>query len=146
MTICDGKKQLSFTIADYQYPDAKRSTKKDYNYDANWLTVRVSVTQENEPLTDEDPCLMTDELIDMRRGMNAILAGKRSCAILETLEPYFRIAFAATAGGFVILMEYHVWEGRRHVVTWSAAEHMDRARFREIRDEIAALCEKYPER
>jgi len=45
MTITDSRKQISFTILDYEYPICECSTEEHYNYDANWLTIQVELKQ-----------------------------------------------------------------------------------------------------
>lgn len=50
---------FSMNIRDYQYPD---TTPLHYNWDANWLSVEISVGKDGKQITFADPCLLTRDL------------------------------------------------------------------------------------
>ena len=146
MTITDKRKQLSFTVLGYEYPLCKGSTAKNYNYDANWLTVKVNFKQADVELENKDSCLTTGELKTLVEEMDHILEGSSTCYITENMEPYIKIGISVMEDHYVILFQHDLYDDKGDWSSWSGAEMMDRQRFAEIRDELAGFCEQYPER
>ncbi|GIV08492.1 MAG: hypothetical protein KatS3mg019_0583 [Fimbriimonadales bacterium] len=64
----------------------------DY-YDINWLVISAccEVNGASVWLTN-DPAVMTEELQCWLHELERLIEGKRSCAVLDTMEPYLYIA------------------------------------------------------
>ncbi|GAB4228672.1 MAG: hypothetical protein Kow00108_27280 [Calditrichia bacterium] len=50
---------FAMNVLDYQYPD---TTPLRFNWDANWLSVEITIGKEGKRFTFTDPCLLTREL------------------------------------------------------------------------------------
>lgn len=145
MIIADERKTLKFSISGYQYPHAKPSTGKNYDYDANWLIVKVDY-ENGQLFSHEDPCMTTGELRAIHKQMDLILSGKITCFFSKNMEPYFRFAAARTNGNYVVQIALDILHDNRTWETWSAVETLDRNRFVQIRDEFRQLSITFPER
>ena len=146
MTITDSRKQLSFTILDYEYPICECSTEENYNYDANWLKVQVELKQADVELKHQENCLTTCELMELVEQMDHILNGSSTCFITENMEPYIKFAIAALGERFVVMLQHDICDEGENWMSWSGAEMMDRQRFQAVRDELAELSRRFPER
>lgn len=119
MTITDGVKKLSFEVLEYQTPGCKRSTKNNYNYDANWLMIQIVYEQETQILKDNDACVLTHELKRLHNEMNKMLEGTSSCAIIELMEPYVKFALASDGETFVFILQHNMCKDNKKWTTWS---------------------------
>ena len=62
MKVVDTNTSIQFDVLGYQFPHCEKSKPNDYNYDANWLTVKLIHTTSEGSSEYTDSCLLTYEL------------------------------------------------------------------------------------
>ena len=145
MTIHNKNERLSFDIDAYQYPEHK-SQEKGYDYDANWLVVAVSYSNDKTSEEYHDACLLTYEFEDFIEGFSNVLAGKETLYISDFMEPYLKFAVAIADERILLGMEF-VYEVNE--TTWKSRKiseviSMDRAK--EIVEELRLMLSRFPQR
>lgn len=73
---------LQIGIAGYQYPDPD-----GYHWDLNWLSVNVRWQRAEAIWQASDPCLSTEELLDLLDWFRQAQQGKQTNSSLEFMEP-----------------------------------------------------------
>ena len=145
MIIHNANESLSFSIEGYEYP-AKKSVDEHFDYDCNWLNVKVIYTNLQEREEYIDPCLLTTELEECIEELSNVAAGNECLYISEFLEPYLKIVAARVGGAFFLGLEYiydttdGIW--KRH----KAAEVVSGESLREVIEELKAMFSSFPQR
>ena len=112
--VCGSGFHLVLRVEDYQFPWTERDEEEEYDPDANWLYVTVSVELPDgqEHRTDRDPCL---ETLDVERFIDelTVLVRERSgTAELSGIEAGFELTIKladgeGTINGSVADMRFH---------------------------------------
>ncbi|HXO07003.1 MAG TPA: hypothetical protein VN880_03185 [Solirubrobacteraceae bacterium] len=112
--VCGSGFHLVLRVEDYQFPWTERDEEEEYDPDANWLYVTVSVELPDgqEHRTDRDPCL---ETLDVERFIDelTVLVRERSgTAELSGIEAGFELTIKladgeGTINGSVADMGFH---------------------------------------
>jgi hypothetical protein len=79
---------LQIWIEDYQYPDPD-----GYFWDLNWLNVTVRWQRGTEIWQASDPCLSTEELLDLQVWLNEVQSGTTERLSIDFMEPCLRFAW-----------------------------------------------------
>lgn len=48
MLISEKNKGIDFNVIGYEFPREKKSSKKEFNYDANWLSLKIYIETEKK--------------------------------------------------------------------------------------------------
>lgn len=65
MLISEKNKSIDFNVIGYEFPREKKSLKKEFNYDANWLSLKIHYQDGKKEKTYITPCLLTYELSEL---------------------------------------------------------------------------------
>lgn len=65
MLISEKNKGIDFNVIGYEFPREKKSSKKEFNYDANWLSLKIYYRDGKKEKTYITPCLLTYELSEL---------------------------------------------------------------------------------
>ena len=134
ITITQGESSITFTIADYQYPE-ERSKGDEYNYDANWLDGLFVYTDGVIHEEYRDACLLTSELRELCEEFEKILQGEETSYISDFMEPYFKLCLLRHDDSVSIVLHFvydtlnGIWKTRKVAETFSfdaAAEILDK--------------------
>ncbi|MEO1034293.1 MAG: hypothetical protein AAFX44_01920 [Pseudomonadota bacterium] len=71
-------------------------------YDANWLTLNIEARNDQGHWERKNPCILTWELVWLRRWLVAVVDGSMESEALSFLEPDLRFTFVASTRG-----QYH---------------------------------------
>lgn len=146
MKIVDGITSIQFDVLGYQFPQSKKSKPNDYNYDANWLTIKV--TQVTPESTNEytDSCLLTYELNEVVSGIDNLIQSKQSGYISDFMEPYLKIAIAKSNNDFVFQLHFVCDTTGGEWKTVSAVETLSTQQLIDIKNEFINISVAYPDR
>ena len=143
MVVSNGKNVFSIKIESYEFPDCKPKG-NDFDYDANWLVEKITYTDAEGTREYNEPCLLTCELTDTLKGISAVISGEAPFYISDYLEPYLKIAFMKTDGGFMLGMEFvyetEQWKKHRLSQLLSAEE------AQKLTGELKAAALRFPVR
>lgn len=145
MILHQENKSIEFTIESYQFPEEK-SSKEEFNYDANWLVCVVHYSDAEINETYRDACLLTDELADMAEMLLKIHDGSEDGYISEFMEPYLQVAAARVDEKILIIFKFDhktsngVWKHRQIVTLLSQDDTA------EIVQALKDLVNRYPKR
>lgn len=145
MIIHNKNESLSFEIDDYQYPEHK-SREKGYDYDANWLMVSISYSNDKTSEKYRDACLLTYEFEDFIEGFSNVLAGKENLYISNFMEPYLKFAVAIADERILLGIEF-VYEANK--TAWKsrkASKVIPKERAKEILEELRSMLARFPQR
>lgn len=145
MIIHNKNESLSFDIDDYQYPEHK-SREKGYDYDANWLMVAISYSNDKTSEKYQDACLLTYEFEDFIEGFSNVLAGKETLYISDFMEPYLKFAIVSADEKILLGMEFVYEANKTAWKSWKISEVMTKERAIEIVEELRLLFARFPQR
>ena len=145
MTLRCGKRGLSFEVVGYRYP-ARADAREEYDGDAQWLTVRITYTDETGTYEYEDECLQTFELGELIGEIAAVADGGEPLYISDLTEPYLTVAAARADDKILLGIEFvydtegGVW--KKHKIAEAVAPEA----ARRILEELRAAYALYPPR
>ena len=98
MKLFCGERAIQVNVVGYQFT---------YNpvgniYDNNWLMVRVKLTEGVLSYSFDDPCMTTQELADLVRGLENVAAGRTMESEAQFIEPYLRLHTHRCVGGVLV--------------------------------------------
>ncbi len=146
MKIDDKNKTIEFGIIGYQFPNAGRSKPNDPDYDANWLTVQVSYTEDGATASFQDSCVLTWELKEFADALSEIIAERETGYISDFMEPYLKFAVARAGDKYTFTIDFvcDVSDGEWKKV--DATQLIDLEQLKAIRDEVKRYLSAYPAR
>ena len=145
MLISDKNKSIDFNIINYEF-QREKSSEKGFNYDANWLIVKVAFSDKNTNKTYTDQCLLTYELSELVNALQQIINGSENSYISDFMEPYLSICitkvdkFIIFALSFVYDTIDEDWPTIEVTAKWTKEEAKDK--LKELKD----MELKFPER
>lgn len=146
MKIEDKNKTIEFGVIGYQFPNAGRSKPNDPDYDANWLTVQVSYTEDETTASFQDSCVLTWELKEMADALSEILDGRETAYISDFMEPYLKFAVARAGDQFTFTIDFVCGATNGEWKKICATQLLDRDRLSAIREEVKQHLTTYPAR
>lgn len=144
MILSQAEKSIEFKIDRYQFPLIK--SKKDFDYDANWLICKFVYKEDNLCETYEDASLLTYELADLKEAFYSIIEGDKNSFISDFLEPYLKIAIVKMEEKIIFTLHFvydtlnHDWKTREITSVLSKEESI------EIYQDLQNMCDLYPEK
>ena len=145
MLISDKCKSIDFNIIGYEFPREK-SSKKEFNHDANWLRIKVVFCDENTNKTYTDQCLLTYELSELVNALQRIVNGSKNSYISDFMEPYLSVIITKVdelitfALSFVYSTIDEDWPTVEVTAKWTMEEA--KAKLKELKD----MELRFPER
>lgn len=91
MLISEKNKSIDFNVIGYEFPREKKSLKKEFNYDANWLSLKIHYQDGKKEKTYITPCLLTYELSELINVFQKIINGEQNSYISYFIEPCLSI-------------------------------------------------------
>lgn len=92
MLISEKNKGIDFNVIGYEFPREKKSSKKEFNYDANWLSLKIYYRDGKKEKTYITPCLLTYELSELINVFQKIINGEQNSYISYFIEPCYLFA------------------------------------------------------
>ncbi len=145
MTLRCGKCALSLEVVGYRYP-ARAAVQGEYDGDAEWLTVRITYTDETGTYEYEDECLQTYELEELIGEIAAVTDGGEPLYISDFTEPYLTVAAARADDKILLGIEFvydtdgGIWKRRK------IAEAIPSEAARRILEELRSAYSRFPPR
>lgn len=145
ITFRQDKLTLTFTIADYQYPDEK-SIGNEYNYDANWIDGFFVYSDGIVREEYRDACLLTSELRELCEEFEKVLTVKETSYISEFMEPHFKFCCIRHNGSISVAMHFvydtlnGIWK------THKVAETLSLENAAVVLEKLKELERLFPER
>ncbi|MDE6667566.1 MAG: hypothetical protein K2K38_04365, partial [Clostridia bacterium] len=137
MLISDNSKSIDFSIISYEFPREK-SLKKEFNYDANWLLIKVVFSDENINKIYTDICLLTCELSELVNALQQIINSSENSYMSDFMEPYLSVCitkvdeFINFALSFVYSTIDEGWPTVEVTAKWTMKEAKDK--LKELKD------------
>lgn len=91
MLFCGLNNSIDIDVVRYQFPDSPKSKKGDYNFDSNWLLLSVCYTEDGVSVTEEDACLLADELSNLYAGLEKLRESQAGSYISDFIESQLEI-------------------------------------------------------
>lgn len=145
MLISAENKSINFNIIGYEFPDRK-PTKKEFDYEANWLNLEVVYCDKNENKTYTDSCLLTYELSDLINAFQEIINGDEDSYVSNFLEPYLSICVSKIDEFIIFVFSFvcdtvdRKWSKRKITAKWTLAEAKEKL------NELKNMELKFPKR
>ncbi|MGN1104362.1 MAG: hypothetical protein ACI4QI_05740 [Candidatus Coproplasma sp.] len=145
MLISGKCKSVEFNVTGYEFPNEKPS-KKEFNYEANWLNIEIIYHDEAIDTTYTDNCLLTKDLSDLVNVFQRVINGEEDCYISDFFEPYLSVCITNVDGNiiFVFSYVYDTNDGKWSKISITAKWTMSEAK--EKLNELKDMELKYPER
>ena len=99
--------QVELDIAGYQFPDIA-----DEQWDSNWLNITITATVDHRSWTSRDPSLLTMEVEELARWLEAVTDAKEVDRELEFTEPNLAFQLDAISGAEIHLRVWFECESR----------------------------------
>jgi hypothetical protein len=99
--------QVELDIAGYQFPDIA-----DEQWDSNWLNITTTATVDHRSWTSRDPSLLTMEVEELARWLEAVADGKEVDRELEFMEPNLAFQLDGISGAEIHLRVWFECESR----------------------------------
>ncbi len=145
MIIQHDNRKMILSVDGYEFPEHERNDKNnEFDYDANWLNVKITYIDENGEQVYTDSCLMTSELSELIDCIKKIISGKELLYISDFMEPYLKIAIAQADDKILVGIEYvydtndGVWKSHK------ISEAVTVEKAIQIADELQKYYEKFP--
>lgn len=85
-------KMLSFLIHNYQFPELNdTNSSSEFDYDANWLNVMLTLKDRNSTFVQIDPFLLTTEVKEIMDWLHSL--PNPSMPVVSFTEPSFQLEF-----------------------------------------------------
>ena len=128
MLISEKNKGIDFNVIGYEFPREKKSSKKEFNYDANWLSLKIYYRDGKKEKTYITPCLLTYELSELINVFQKIINGEQNSYISYFIEPCLSI--------FVFSFVHVTSIGKRSKISITAKWTMSEAeeKVKELKD------------
>lgn len=145
MLISDIDNYINLNVIGYEFPNAKPS-KKEFNYDTNWLLIEFVCCEKNTKKTYTDTCLLTYELTDLKNALQKVINGSESSYISDFMEPYLSVCITKVDEFiiFVISFVYDTagdkWSKIGITAKWTISEAIDKV------NELEDMERKFPKR
>lgn len=146
MKIRSEKEEIDFSVVDYQFPEAEKSKPNDFDYDANWLKIRVTHTKDGKTEPFEDSCVLTYELEELADAVADLLSGKKNSYISEFMEPYLRFAIAEAEGRYMVQIQFVSYADKDRWDTVGAAQLFSAEMLADAERELRGYLRAYPKR
>ncbi len=146
MLISEKNNSINFNVIGYEFPNEIPS-KRDFNYDANWLNLEFVCCKEKTSKTYTDTCLLTYELSDLVTAFEQIINGSENSYISDFMEPYLSVCITKV-DEFIIFVLSFVYEMSKDN-KWSKIGITAKWTMPEAKDKVKELREmerKFPKR
>lgn len=145
MLISEKNKSIDFNIIGYEFPHEKQS-KKEFNYDANWLHIEVIYCDGNTNKTYTDNCLLTYELSDLINTLQQIINGNENSYISDFMEPYLSVCITKIDEFIIFVFSFvcDTTDGKWSKIGVTAKWTMEEAK--DIVKELKDMALRFPER
>ena len=138
MLISEKNKGIDFNVIGYEFPREKKSSKKEFNYDANWLSLKIYYRDGKKEKTYITPCLLTYELSELINVFQKIINGEQNSYISYFIEPCLSIRITNVDEFIIFVFSFvHVTSiGRRSKISITAKWTMSEAeeKVKELKD------------
>lgn len=145
MIFAENNKSIEFCITGYEFPNAKLSTPKCYNHDANWLLVQIVLYKNGIKETYNEPCLLTSELEELLLHLTKVLTGEETNYTSQFTEPYLRFSIERTDTIATTIDFSHVTINGEYL-TRTICSSLNIEQTVTILDELKQTLNKYPQR
>lgn len=145
MLISEKNNYIDLNVIGYEFPNEKPS-KKEFNYDANWLLLEFVCCNENTKKTYTDTCLLTYELSDLINALQQVIKGGESSYISDFMEPYLAVCITRIDEFiiFVVSFVYDTTGGKWSKIgvtaKWTISEAIDKM------NELKDMERKFPKK
>ena len=138
MLISEKNKGIDFNVIGYEFPREKKSSKKEFNYDANWLSLKIYYRDGKKEKTYITPCLLTYELSELINVFQKIINGEQNSYISYFIETCLSIRITNVDEFIIFVFSFvHVTSiGKRSKISITAKWTMSEAeeKVKELKD------------
>ena len=145
MLISEKNKRIDFNVIGYEFPHEK-PLKKEFNYDANWLNLKINYYDGKKDKTYIDNCLLTYELSDLINVFQKVINGNENSYISDFMEPYLSICIT-NVDEFIIFVFSFVYDTSGN--KWSKISITAKWTMTEAKEKVKELKDmelEFPER
>lgn len=116
------------------------------DYDANWITVEFSYSDNNLTFTQKVSCLLNYEFESLIDSIDSIILGQETGIIGTFIEPYLSLAITKVKGAYAIQIRflYDTTDGYWKEVY--ICEEFDDGNLINLNEEFKVLYKKFPYR
>ena len=146
MKITDGNHSIEFGVIGYEFDNAARPKGEELDYDANWLTIKVSYTEMDYTAGFQDSCLLTWELAEMAEKLQKLAEGEETEWCSDFLEPYLSFETETVPGGFALQIRFVFGNENGEWREIIAEQVLDREQLLNICTELNGYLQHFPQR
>ena len=130
---------LDFDVVGYEFEENKST--KDFNWDANWLTIKIVYDKDGYKQEYSSSCILTMELKDFVSDLEKLKNGEIDSCELNAFEPYLKMSAKKDKDCIEFHIEYIFGKSRQEKLTFTS--NLSNTEFDYIFKEMKELSEKY---
>ena len=140
MLFVDGfKDSLDFDIVGYEFEEKRNSS--EFDWDANWLTVKIVYNKDDCKQEFYSSCILTTELKDFVTNLEKLKNGENDNCELNALEPYLKMNAKKDKDKYTFNIEFIFNKSTGERLTINSS--LNSSEFEYIYNEMKKLSNKY---
>ena len=135
---------LDFDVVGYEFEEnksAKDEDTKDFDWDANWLTIKIIYDKGGFKQECSSSCVLTMELKDFVLDLEKLNNGEIDSCELNAFEPYLKMSAKKDKGCVEFHIEYIFGRSRQEKLAFTS--NLSNTEFDYILKEMKELSAKY---
>lgn len=130
---------LDFDVVGYEFEENKST--KDFNWDANWLTIKIVYDKDGYKQEYSSSCILTMELKDFVSDLEKLKNGAINSCELNAFEPYLKMSVKKDKDNYIFNIEFIYDRSTGEKLTFTS--NLSKTEFDYIFKEMKELSEKY---
>ena len=129
---------LDFDIVGYEFEEKNSN---NFDWDANWLTVKLVYNKDDCKQEFYSSCILTTELKDFVTNLEKLKNGENDNCELNALEPYLKMGVKKDKDNYIFNIEFIYNRSTGEKLTFTS--NLSKTEFDYIFKEMKELSEKY---
>ena len=130
---------LDFDVVGYEFEENKST--KDFDWDANWLTIKIVYDKDGYKQEYYSSCILTMELKDFISDLEKLKNGEIDSCELNAFEPYLKMSVKKDKDCIKFHIEYIFGKSRQEKLTFTS--NLSNTEFDYIFKEMKELSKRY---
>lgn len=130
---------LDFDIVGYEFEEKRNSS--EFDWDANWLTVKIVYNKDDCKQEFYSSCILTTELKDFVTNLEKLKNGENDNCELNALEPYLKMNAKKDKDKYTFNIEFIYNRSTGEKLTFTS--NLSKTEFDYIFKEMKELSKKY---
>lgn len=130
---------LDFDVVGYEFEENKST--KDFNWDANWLTIKIVYDKDGYKQEYSSSCILTMELKDFVSDLEKLKNDEIDSCELNAFEPYLKMSVKKDKDNYIFNIEFIYNRSTGEKLTFTS--NLSNTEFDYIFKEMKELSKKY---